>query len=43
MRLSENNTQNTERNPKTAPHPPRSYQKEYVFIPKTRPNPYTEP
>jgi hypothetical protein len=43
MRLSENNTQNTERNPKTAPHTPRSYQKEHLFIPKTRPNASTDP
>jgi hypothetical protein len=41
--LSYNNTQNIERNPKKAPHLPCSYQKEYVFIPKTRLDPYTEP
>ena len=43
MRLSENNTQNTERTPKTAPHTPHSYQKEHLFIPKTRPNASTDP
>ncbi len=43
MRLSGNNTQNTERNPETAPHSPRSYQKEHLFIPKIYPNASTDP
>ena len=43
MRLSEKDTQNTGRNPKTAPYTSRSYQKEHLFIPKTRPNAPTEP
>jgi len=42
MRLSENNTQNTERNPKTSPHTPRSYQKEHLFTPKTHATASTE-
>ena len=39
MRLSEKDTQNTERNPKTSPHTPRSYQKEYYSYQKPVPTP----
>jgi hypothetical protein len=42
MRLSGNNTHNTERNLETALHSLRSYQKGHLFMPKTRPDVSTD-